>query len=473
MKFKGWKQIFSFNYIQYVKSKSFIVSTIIISVFIALIAAAVNIVPVLVTGGSFDGIISGEEEKNPISRIYLLNETDYPTFDFDYFDNMEITCTEQDADTFKANLENISKSQTPQAAVELSPVKDAEGRLLRVNVTVFRPEDKEVVSKAQAEEIGSLCAVLLRESILQSIGVDKENIYLAEIGINTDVQIYGSGISSEVKEVVGIIVPMFSALIMFMFIVSYAQIIAQSVAQEKTSRVIELLITSVRPLAIIVGKVLSMLLVVITQIAIIGAVSGIAFAVTMPFGITSKAGQLVDAAASAMGEVTVSITETGTGSNFMQELTNALPGLFNPMAIITIVIVFVLGFLFYALLAGLVGAGVSRTEDLASAIQPLMLVAVAGFFLSYMSSAFNYDGEGNAVMVLSRYIPISSPFALPASILTGEMSAVETGISVLFLAILTALMAMLVAKVYENIILYSGSPLKLGQIIKMAGSKKQ
>lgn len=473
MKCKGWKQILSFNYIQYVKSKSFIVSTIIISVFFALAMAAINIVPVLVTGGSFDGFIGGEENKNPVSQIYILNETDYPTFDFEYFKDMGITCTELEDDAFKAKAEEISKSETPQAAVELSPVNNAEGKLVSVDVTVFRPENKDVVSKAQGEEIGYLCGTLLKQSILQSIGVDKEDIYLAEIGINTEVQIYGSGISSEVKEMVGILVPMFSALIMFTFIVSYAQIIAQSVAQEKTSRVIELLITSVRPLAIIVGKVLSMLLVAVTQLAIVGAVSGIAFAATAPFGIASKAGQLVETATSAMGEVTVAVTEASTGGGFMQELTNALPGLFNPAAIIAIIVVFILGFLFFALLAGLAGASVSRTEDLASAIQPLMLVAMAGFFLSYTSSAFNYDGEGNAVMVIARYIPISSPFALPAPILTGEMSGVEISIAVLLLAILTVLMAMLVAKVYENIILYSGSPLKLGQIIKMAGSKKQ
>lgn len=472
MKCKGWKQILSFNYIQYVKSKSFIVSTIIISVFFALAMAAINIVPVLVTGGSFDGFIGGEENKNPVSQIYILNETDYPTFDFEYFKDMGITCTELEADAFKAKAEEISKSETPQAAVELSPVNNAEGKLVRVNVTVFRPENKEVVSKAQGEEIGSLCGTLLRQSILQSIGVDKEDIYLAEIGINTEVQIYGSGISSEVKEMVGILVPMFSALIMFTFIVSYAQIIAQSVAQEKTSRVIELLITSVRPLAIIVGKVLSMLLVAVTQLAIVGAVSGIVFAATAPFGIASKAGQLVETATSAMGEAMVAVNEASSGGGFMQELTNALPGLFNPAAIIAIIVVFILGFLFFALLAGLAGASVSRTEDLASAIQPLMLVAMAGFFLSYMSSAFNYDGEGNAVMVIARYIPISSPFALPAPILTGEMNGLEISVAVLLLAILTVLMAMLVAKVYENIILYSGNPLKFGQILKMAKSKK-
>ncbi|MDE6579996.1 MAG: ABC transporter permease, partial [Ruminiclostridium sp.] len=163
---------------------------------------------------------------------------------------------------------------------------------------------------------------------------------------------------------------------------------------------------------------------------------------------------------------------SGTVSDIGSEIMGALPGLFNAGSIIAIIIVLILGFLFYALLAGLVGAGVSRSEDLAAAIQPLMLVAMLGFFLSYMSAVFNEDGSGNIVMTISRYIPISSPFALPSAILLGEMSGVETVISIACLALLTALTALLVSKVYETIILYSGNPLKLGQILKMAKNKE-
>ena len=159
------------------------------------------------------------------------------------------------------------------------------------------------------------------------------------------------------------------------------------------------------------------------------------------------------------------------GTDTISEIMNVMPGLFNPGSIIAIIITLILGFLFYALLAGLVGAGVSRSEDLAASMQPLMMVAMLGFFLSYMSAAFNQDGSGNIVMTISRYIPISSPFALPPAILLGQMSALETVISVAFLALLTALTVLLVSKVYETIILYSGNPLKLGQILKMAKNK--
>ncbi|MCM1298912.1 MAG: ABC transporter permease [Firmicutes bacterium] len=472
MKCKGWKQILSFNYIQYVKSKAFIASTAIAAVFFGLIMAAVNIIPALVAGGSFDDAEGGEGEQNSVSQIYILNETDYPTFDFAPLKDMGIECTELGSEEFAAKAEEIAASELPQAAVRLAPEINSAGHVIGIVTDVFRPEAKDIVSKYQGEDIGYLCGTLLKQSILQSVGMDKEDLYLADLRISTNVQIFGSEMSSEMREVVGALVPMFSALLMFVFIVAYAQIIAQSVAQEKTSRVIELLITSIRPLAIIVGKVLAMLLAVITQLAVISAVSGAAFALTVPFGIASAETVITEISSSAAGAAAADIAQSAEGAGFVQELTDALPGLFDPAAITAIIITFILGFLFYALLAGLVGAGVSRMEDLATAIQPLMFVAMIGFFLSYFSSAFNVDGEGNAVMLISRYIPISSPFALPAPILTGEMNAGEISVAILLLAVLTVLMAMLVAKVYENIIFYSGSPLKFGQILKMAKSKK-
>lgn len=299
------------------------------------------------------------------------------------------------------------------------------------------------------------------------LGVDEKDLETAKLEINSETAIFGEEESSVVQEIAGMIVPMIISVFMFSFIISYAQIIAQSIAQEKTSRVIELLITSVRPLAIISGKVLAMLLVAITQVAIIFGVCGIVSAVTLPFSIFAAGGEAISGAASAVGG-----TAAAEGGEIGAEIINALPGLFNVGSFIAILITLILGFLFYALLAGLVGAGVSRSEDLAAAIQPLTMVAMLGFFLSYMPAAFNEDGGGNIVMTISRYLPISSPFALPPAIILGQMSVVETVISIAFLALLTFLTVLLVSKVYETIILYSGNPLKLGQIIKMAKNKE-
>lgn len=467
MRLKGWKHIFSFNFIQQVKSKAFIGSTIVLSLLIALVVAAVSLLPVLFSDGFFG---SSENEEGNITALYVYNETDFPTFDFAPLTEKKITCSELSESDFEKKCEEIASGNKAEAALRISAVKNSEGVVQSISLSVFRPENEEVLSKENAEGLGYTCEALFKEAMLISLGISKEDIGLAQLKMNTSVHIYGVEEKSELKQILAAIVPMVFSLMLFTFIISYAQIIAQSIAMEKTSRVIELLITSVRPLAIITGKVLAMLLAAVTQLLIIGAVSGMTFALTLPFGIFSQNG--ITAIESAVGSAGEIAAEAGaSGIDLQAELMEALPGLFNAGSVAAIIITMLLGFLFYALLAGLVGAGVSRSEDLANAIQPLMLVAVVGFFLSYMSSAFNYDGEGNIVMALSRYIPISSPFALPGAIVMGEMTGTETLVSVSLLAVLTGLMVLLVSKVYENIILYSGNPLKLGQIIKMAKQK--
>lgn len=473
MRFKGWKHIFSFNFIQQVKSKAFIGSTIVLSLLIALAVAAISLLPVILSGDDFgsSGIFGGDDaDEKSITALYVYNETDFPTFDFAPLMEMEINCSELSESDFEKKCEEIALGSKAEVSLRISAVKNSDGDIQRISLSMFRPEDEEVLSKEIAENLGYTCEALFKEAMLISLGVSKEDINLAQLELDTSVHVYGAEEESELKQALSMIIPMIFSLMLFTFIVSYAQIIAQSIAMEKTSRVIELLITSVRPLAIITGKILAMLLAAVTQLMIIGAVSGITFAITLPFGIFSQNGMAaIDSAVNSAGEIVAEVS--ASGFDFQAEIVEALPGLFNAGSIAAIIITMLLGFLFYALLAGLVGAGVSRSEDLANAIQPLMLVAVVGFFLSYMSSAFNFDGEGNIVMVLSRYIPISSPFALPGAIVMGEMTGMETLISVSLLAVLTGLMVLLVSKVYENIILYSGNPLKLGQIIKMAKQK--
>lgn len=464
MRFKGWKQIFGFNYLQYIKTKAFVASTIVMSVLFALIIAGINIIPTLAAEGSLDDIFGDDEDGLSLEKLYICNETDIPLVNLSELEKKNIEREEMGREEFDEKCEEIAKGEKPCAALLISKVKYEDGDGSYFDLKLFRPENGDILSKSQCEGIAEACREGFRNSLLLSLGVEEKELETAKLEISAETAVFGESGLSFAQELAGTVVPMIISAIMFSFIISYAQIIAQSIAQEKTSRVIELLITSVRPLAIITGKVLAMLLVAITQVAIIFGVCGIVGAVTMPFGIFANA-DMISGAAGAAGEGSAAATDIG--SEFM----TAMPGLFNAGSIIAIIITLILGFLFYALLAGLVGAGVSRSEDLAAAMQPLMLVAMAGFFLSYMSAAFNSDGSGNIVMTVSRYIPISSPFALPPAILLGQMSALETVISVAFLTLLTALMALLVSKVYETIILYSGNPLKLGQILKMAGKK--
>lgn len=465
MRFKGWKHIFSFTYLQQVKSKGFIASTVIICVLIIAIAALIGVL-------SFSGIedVFGEEnsETKGLDTLYICNETQIPDFDASISD---IHCVSIDKSELEGIQETVKTGDKAEAVLHVIYENGEEGGNVRLKF--YRPMNKEAVSDNDMDYVASECRYLFKASLLTSLGVDMEDVGLAETVFSSEISVYGEEMS-EFREMLNIVAPMLFAAIMFMFIISYAQIIAQSVAMEKTSRVIELLITSVRPLAIVMGKVFAMLLVVLTQIVIIGAVVGASVGILSLIAVSAGGGELINAAQGA-GEAI-----QAADISWQSELSKAVPGLFEPISIIAIIVIFLLGFLFYSLLAALIGAGISRSEDLAAGMQPLALISLLGFFLSYLPAAFNMGysagsgdlaAEPNVIMIAARYLPISSPFALPSAIVLGQMGAAEIIISTLILALLTLGTMLLVAKVYENIILYSGSALKLGQIIKMAKSK--
>ena len=72
---------------------------------------------------------------------------------------------------------------------------------------------------------------------------------------------------------------------------------------------------------------------------------------------------------------------------------------------------------------------------------------------------------------MSYYLPISSPFAIPSALLTGAIDVPQALIAVLVLCVFVVLMALMVARVYEQIILHNGNRLKLGDIIGLAKNK--
>ena len=458
MKLKGWKRILAFTYMQTMKSKAFKTGTVVVCILVMLMCAAINILPALFTDGGISigtgegsgGSAEGEEPPG-VNTLYIYSEQELP-FDLPESDGTDYQWVEYE--DLGSRIQEVTEGENPDLFLLITGQED-------FTVSFFRPESKDALPEYVAQGFASQFTDDFTKALYLSIGVDEADLPLAQAKVNTFVQVYDG--KSEIQQILTVALPMALALIFYMFIVMYAQQIATSMATEKSSRVIELLITSARPLAIIVGKIAGTLLVCITQVAIIGAAGGAALIATAPFGIATVAN-----AAPAIGEVVGSVSQMTDGVNISAEIAAALPGAFNAGSIFAVIITLILGFIFFALLAGLVGASVSRLEDLAGAMQPLMLISVLGFMLAYMPSAMNFEGDMDSVITFSHFFPLSSPFALPSAILMGEMGALETVIAVVMLMAMTCLAALLTAKVYEGMILYSGNRLKIGQILKMA-----
>ena len=457
MKTKGWGHVFRFTFIQTIKAKSFIVSTIVISAILVLLIAGVNFLPLIMMDDSGSSGADGSEDVYKIRTVYLLDESGIePKPDFSSISQMGVTFTEVTKEQYDEKIAGINQSTLAETALYIS-APDESGY---ISMLMSRPKSEEVITADDCKTLLADISAAVSKSKLIALGVSEENVAAAEAGISKVTTVAGEPPVSEFVFIIKSVVPMISSLVLFMFIFAYGQMVAQAIATEKTSKVMELLLTSIKPLAVIIGKVLAIGCVALAQMAIIGTVSGASAMLMAPLGFIGK----------LSSGMTVEMAEF----DGISEAVSLVFANVNIGSVLLFIVVFALGFLFYALIAGLAGASISRMEDLSSAIQPMSLVGILGFYLAYFPTITSMEGgtPDNIFILLSRYLPISSPFALPGAVFLGEMSGIEAAISIGVLALFVALMALLVAKVYETIILHNGDRIKFGQMIKMAGEKK-
>ena len=453
MRFKGWKKVYAFTFMQQIKSKSFIISTIIIMTLLGLIGASANIIPVFFLDDVLKGVVSEDEnEASSVAELSIYNNTDM-TFDFSGITPEPKLVSEEEANKLALTLVNTANNGM------LITINNDEGYF---SLNGVYSGENSTINKSDCEMLCGAIANSVRVQYLKSLGVKDEDLATAMAGVTYSANMAGEEETSPIVDIINSIVPMLSSLVLFMFIFSYSTMVSQSVATEKTSRVIEYLLTSVKPLAIIMGKILAMCTVSLLQFIVImlGGTAGVL--ISLPFGILSKVGQLT-----AMAATSQQAAEAGA---IVSELSSALSS-FNLASIFFMIIVFILGFLFFATVAGLAGASISKMEDLSAASQPLSLLGVVGFYLAYFPTIGAVTGETNTMMIISRYLPISSPFALPSAVLLNQMSTVEAIISVLVLLASVIIMLIVVAKVYEAIILHNGNRLKISDMFAMSKSK--
>ena len=225
-------------------------------------------------------------------------------------------------------------------------------------------------------------------------------------------------------------------VLIFMAIITYGTWVAMSVAEEKGSRVMELMLNAATPLQMLAGKVVG---------------NGAA-------GITQYGAILVAAIVGVVSQDRVHELITGgksDGSSFTG-LTPAVLGGF--------IVLFVLGFAFYSLLYAGLGSLVSRQEDVQSATSPLMMLIMVGYFMSVFAlQAINEPW----VRILS-FVPFFSPYLMLARIAVGEIAPWEFGLAVVILIASIGAALVVAARIYSAGVLLYGQRVGLREIFKAA-----
>ena len=227
-------------------------------------------------------------------------------------------------------------------------------------------------------------------------------------------------------------------MVLYMAVLIYGQLVAQSVATEKSSRAMELLITSANPKSLIFGKVIG----------------------------TGVAGLAQITALLLWGVICVVINKDYLADNEVLSMFTSI----SPSVVAYTVVFFILGFALYAFLNGAMGSMASKLEDVGTLTMPVMFTFIVSFVItiSFMSA----DNIDSVFINVLSYIPFTAPMAMFARICMGTASHLEALISIIILIISIYGVGRLAVAIYRIGILMYGKPPKFNEIVRALKKNK-
>lgn len=234
-----------------------------------------------------------------------------------------------------------------------------------------------------------------------------------------------------------------AGMMLWVIIISYSSILAQEVASEKGSRIMEVILSSTTAQTHYYGKIVGVLLVAVTQLLL--------------WGVMGFAGY-----------------EYFKDSDIVQQFMGnvSLEHIIGSFLVFTVIFI-ILGVLIFSILSALCGSLVNRAEDTSKAILPVMYLGMAGFFISILLGSM---APNNIIVRVTSYIPFFSSFTMPVRLANDTVSVSGAMISVGILVVSTIALMLFSARVYKsNVLVYSEGGLlsSLKQSISIMQNEKQ
>jgi ABC-type Na+ efflux pump permease subunit len=276
----------------------------------------------------------------------------------------------------------------------------------------------------------------MEQSKLFSSGVGMEKLVYVMSGVSYTMLDAGEQEKSVGEEVVAMFVPMILILFIYIMNLVYGMSIGNIVSSEKTSKLMERILTLTKPYGLFFGKIFAMATIAILQMLLwIGCFVG---------GFIA-------------GDFVAKEMIYPEYNNVILEVINLISNqdgstAFTIGALILSIVTVCIGFLFYCVIAGTCASFATKAEDLAQAMSIYQLIMIGGFFCAYMLPM----QEKAFINTILRIVPITSAYLLPGDLVVGNVSV---GLGCLYFGILllTTLVLLVVAgKVYKNQMFYRG-----------------
>ena len=404
------------EYLNKIRNKSFIIMTFVSPLIIVAFALII-------------GFLTDVNSKSNAKDILILDESglfsntfsDTETIHYEYLKDK--TLQEARAEvlaTSKYGLLYIPKEETAQKA--------------------FYSEESPSLSLVN-ELTGALEKTLFQYNLTQK-GIDKAEIDSARTKITLQMENFTGEKTSEFDNVMKIAIGGVAGYLIFMFIIIYGNMIMRSVIEEKTNRIVEIIISSVKPFQLMLGKIIGTSLAGITQFAIWLVIGGVLFAL----------------APSLFQVDTPTATQAMAATESYSEISNIIAALYHFPFLETsgvFLLFFVGGYLLYSSLYAMVGAMVDNETDTQQFLMPILIPLMLAFYVGMFSVIEEPHGT---ISVVFSYIPLTSPVVMLMRIPFG-VAWWEVLISLLLLYITFFLVIKIASKIYRiGILMYGKKP---------------
>ena len=397
------------------------------------------VIPILINIDTIIKFFGGDFEN--ATQVYVIDETNslYDTFinTYEQTENFTLSQTEIEFKKAEETSDEIEKSIIEEESKNIIlTIKNSEDNIISAQITSF----DEIDSGLEQRILNTL------NTIRMSLALEESNIDAEELAnIYKSVEITKNMLNTEYDETAENIKAFSYALIpifivpFFIIVIFVIQMIGAEINEEKTSKSMEIIISSVSPKTHFISKMITVNAFVLFQSILILLYSALGLIVRSKIrgtGILESFG--------------INLSEVGTiinASSLLQEIILSLP---------LVLLLLILSIVAYSLLAGILASMTTSIEDYQQLQTPLMILIMIGYYLALMASSF----ENATFIIIFSVVPFISALLAPVLLIMGQIGITQIIISIVLLIIVIALFFRYGIRIYKvGILNYSTSKL--------------
>lgn len=428
---KKFLNVLSFELTNYFKNKGYMITTILIS---AILIIGLSLPSLFDLSGLIPGLSKNnatvEENQGGDSGV-IDSDSDEENVNYVIFDKSGLIAD----DNFEliksyfpnANFEKVTSEEDAEKLVKDGSAKA--GFVVESAVKYYYLVENSNFADMSQMTFQSALAAINRKEYAEKEGIDYLELEtIVNLPITSETTVLGKDGAGNFGYVYILV------FVIYMMTILYGQLVAVSVTSEKSSRAIEVLVTSTSSTSLILGKVIAATLASVIQVGVMLSAGVVTYAINR-----DAWNGMLDGVLKMPSDILIAFAFFGG-----------------------------VGYLFYCFIFGALGALVSKTEDISSSIGSITMIFVIVFFISMFGMMGNAD---SLIVKIASFVPFSSSMTMLIRIAMGTVSTIEIIISFVILVLSTITVAWGAIKIYRLATLRYGNPIKLKNALKWLKKK--